>query len=266
MIRSPLNHVRHSQVFPVEAWGARPIDIFGVGAVGSHLVLNLAKMLLYPSSLHAWDFDLVEPHNVPNTVYYNRHACLDESGRPMIAKVDALAEIVAEQVFLDYGAEIQAGNPNATVTSSRTITPHKVKVGFGEPVDLVGEVAFICVDKMEGRKRIVEYIRENNPSCEIIFELRMGDTGGRIYTIDPSSEESLSFWHSHWYEDKPEDPNVCNTDPTLPMSVALLVGRTLLQFSDWANRKFSGKSLELYSELVLGYRDFGTEQSDRFLL
>jgi tRNA A37 threonylcarbamoyladenosine dehydratase len=45
----------------------KEIHIIGVGAVGSHVAQNLARLGI--KALHLWDFDIVTSHNIPNQMF-----------------------------------------------------------------------------------------------------------------------------------------------------------------------------------------------------
>jgi molybdopterin/thiamine biosynthesis adenylyltransferase len=58
---------RHAEVFSPHASGHWHIDVIGAGAVGSAIVLQLAKLGL--EKIRVWDPDVVEPHNLANQRY-----------------------------------------------------------------------------------------------------------------------------------------------------------------------------------------------------
>ena len=76
--------LRHLNVFNPEIFGHKRIDVIGIGATGSRIVLSLAKLGI--ESIHVWDFDEVADVNIANQVYG-----LEDVGKQ---KVDALKAIV----------------------------------------------------------------------------------------------------------------------------------------------------------------------------
>lgn len=273
--RSPLNQTRISGVFPYDAWDTRQIDVLGVGALGSNLALDIATTVPYPGCVHVYDYDHVEPHNVPNTVYHHSQAILDDNGTGTIRKVDALQRIVAQKCFLSDNELAQVLLGNAKVQATKSIIPHYAI--FGEEIpqqllgdadleinpELEGEVVFLMVDSMPVRKRMVEYIAEECPFTRLIIEGRMGKTSGRIYSIDPQNREDVAFWMDNWYLPEPTDgadPNTCRQDPTLKPAVNALVAAAMFQFYRYARRVCLGEDLDLERELVLQYERLGILQ------
>ncbi len=272
--RSPLNQLRISGVFPYEAWGKRRIDVAGVGALGSNLALDIATTVPFPGTVHVYDHDRVEPHNVPNTVYYQSQAILDENGRGIVRKVDALQRIVAEKCFLSDEELARVLRGEAELDPSKSIVPHYAVLGDETPPelqgdadleinpDLEGEVVFLMVDCMPLRKKLVEYISEECPFTHLIIEGRMGKTTGRIFTIDPHDPEDVKFWMENWYPQPTvqADATTCQQDPTLKPAVNALVATAMFQFYRYARRTCLGEELDLERELVIQFERLGILQ------
>jgi molybdopterin/thiamine biosynthesis adenylyltransferase len=246
---SRVSHIRHQAIFPVVEWGRRRIDVIGVGATGSHVAQYLAKLVMYPSCIHVWDYDTVESHNIPNTTYMWSQVGM--------SKVDALAMNVAMATGLAADELTSVLSGNREIRANISVVPHNKAVGEDANDEIEGEVVFLLVDSMKARKQIVEFIRENCPFVKLIIEPRLGVNSCRIYTFNPTNDEEYAFWKSHWYEDPPVNPSVCNQEPTLPPVVLLLVGRILQQFSDWACNQLKGEENIIHPELILFPRQIG---------
>ena len=119
-----LDTSRHHKIFSAHAWGDRRVDVVGVGATGSHVVYNLAKLGV--KNIHVWDADVVEPHNVANQLYELPHVGMN--------KVDALKETIERST----GAQITAHNEWVDGTQE------------------FGDVVFLLTDSMSSRKTIWE--------------------------------------------------------------------------------------------------------------
>src|ERR1700723_1389899 len=151
---------RHIDVFSPGALGNVRVDIIGVGATGSRVVLSLAKLGL--ENIHVWDFDIVESHNIANQAYR-----LGDIGR---LKVDALQEIVLD------------------ATGTR-VTSHNEKVDGSQKL---GEIIFLLVDSMAARKEIWNKSIRNKIRVKLMIETRMGTDSGRIYTIVPADPDQIA--------------------------------------------------------------------------
>lgn len=121
-----------------------PIHIVGAGSIGSNLCFLLAKMGY--SEITVYDFDKVEPHNVPNQLY--RAMDVGEY------KVDALQNIVL------------------TMTGVH-IYKHNTKVENGASFQDPRAIIVLALDSLQARKDVVTTIA----TCNGIVDLRMGGEG-----------------------------------------------------------------------------------------
>lgn len=147
----PVNPLRHMEVFDPRSFGRRRVDVIGVGATGSHVVVSLAKLGV--DNIHVWDPDKVESHNVANQAFGN-----GDIGSP---KVEALARIVKALT----GDEI--------ATHCERVT--------GDTQGL-GDLVFLLVDSMKTRREIFEGALQSNLTTQLLIETRMGADSGRIYS------------------------------------------------------------------------------------
>lgn len=129
---------------------AHPITIIGAGSVGSAITLVLAKMGF--NNITVYDFDNVEPHNIPNQLY----------GLGMIGKkkVKALKSLVS------------------------LLTPIKIKAipkKFEVKRPRKNVLYISAVDSLKTRKEIVQLLSK----CEKYIDTRMGLEVAKIYYINP---------------------------------------------------------------------------------
>lgn len=125
------------------------IHVVGTGAIGSNICIQLARIGV--NTVHIYDFDTVSAHNITNQ-------CFDEAdiGLP---KVEAIAR------------KMRNINPEMVV--------HIHSEGLTEPYICNGYV-FMCVDKIELRREIVEAAKYNN-QCKAVFDFRMRLTDAQYY-------------------------------------------------------------------------------------
>lgn len=133
------------------------IHVIGCGSVGSTVLELLARFGLTKFSIY--DFDTVEPHNLVNQMFTQRHI-----GMP---KVEAVRDIL-----LDINPEINI-----------KMYPNGWK---GEPLD--GYV-FLAVDNIDLRRKIAEE-NKYNEFVKAMLDFRTGLTDAQHYAADWSDNKS----------------------------------------------------------------------------
>ena len=129
------------------------IHIIGCGSVGSTLAENLVRCGL--TSLVLWDMDIVEPKNIVNQMFYERHV----NSKKTEALLDILKDI----------------NPDVEKKT-------KLKSDGWKGETLSGYI-FLCVDNIELRKEIVEK-HMNNPMVKAVFDFRTLLESAQHYAAD----------------------------------------------------------------------------------
>lgn len=137
------------EFFQPEKDNAR-IHIVGCGSVGSTIAENLARCGITKMTL--WDFDKVEPHNIVNQMFDQRHI-----GK---LKVEALKEIL-----IDINPEIK---------DDIEIKPD------GWNGKLLSGYVFLAVDNIDLRREIVEK-HFDSPYVKAMFDVRTMLTGAQHY-------------------------------------------------------------------------------------
>ncbi len=186
------------------------VHIIGVGATGSYVAYLLAKMGV--RNIHAYDFDEVEEHNLPNQVYR-----LKDVGKP---KVEALREIILEAT----GIEITAHNEAVTGAS-------KLK-----------GVVFLMVDSMDVRKDIWEGALKFKLSVRFMIETRMAIDNGRVYAILPSNPADIRLWESTLYSDEEAEESPC-TNRAISPTVSYIASIAVWKLIKWFNGEDYQKEL-----------------------
>ena len=177
---------RHIEIFSPDAV-KYPIHIIGVGATGSFVAMELARMGC--PVLNIYDFDTVEKHNIPNQYYDN-----SDLDRP---KVDCLAD------------KLRLINPDISVNSiNMKVVANKTKDDEIDIKDLSGYV-FLLVDSMKVRKELWEGIKENEKIIHC-WESRLGSDQARVYSLD-MREKDFSKYEVDFYEDDNAEMSACAT-------------------------------------------------------
>lgn len=157
-----------------------PICIIGCGAVGSNLALSLARMGATEFCLY--DFDLVEPHNLPNQAFYTEHI-----GQP---KVDALEDL------------LKRFNPDIVVKkfNDRFTAEHAE--------DLGASVVCLAVDSLNARKEIAELCRLHSAPV-LMTDVRLGFDYGEAFCFN-AFNESYNRWLATIVDDSLAEESPCN--------------------------------------------------------
>ncbi len=155
-----LNLSQQHNLFDTTA--ACPVTVIGAGAVGSHVVLALAKMGV--PRITVYDGDYVESHNIPMSVY--RPCDLARS------KVDALRDIVEEA----SGVRIDARPKYLTD-------------------EALHDTVVCCVDSMEARQLVWRSV-EMQPNTKLI-DTRIAAELIWVFAIDPSDLDDIEFYQHH---------------------------------------------------------------------
>lgn len=198
---------RHIEVFSPDAV-KYPIHIIGVGATGSFVAMELARMGC--PVLNLYDFDEVEIHNIPNQ-YYDT----DDIGK---TKIEALKE------------KLEKINPNIVVNANiGKVVPVKGSDSeFG--INEMSGYVFLLVDSMKIRRELWEAIKENK---EIIhcWESRLGSDQARVYSLDMSVKD-FSKYEADFYEDDVSETSACGTSITVLPIVLQTASLMIVQFID----------------------------------
>jgi molybdopterin/thiamine biosynthesis adenylyltransferase len=168
---SNISYGRQTDILDPAVASACHVTICGLGTIGSHAAVELARLGV--GSLHLIDGDVVDDVNIPSQAYE-----VADIGRP---KADACAERVravsdhvrvrTEQAMLSGGEFFEAG-----------------------PVVL-------AVDNMDARKAILEGSVAYQPDKTLVIDGRMGGKTLQLLAFDPSPPEGvdLAKWNSDFF-------------------------------------------------------------------
>ena len=132
-----IDTLRHSAIYDPAKYADKRVAIIGVGTIGSHLALTLARMQV-PFTMY--DPDTIEAHNLATQAYTRR-----DIGR---YKVDAI-----KRQCEDIGAE--AGS--VEVLRNKFIADSDdLRAYIAETFSVI----ISCVDSIEARREIARYLRD----------------------------------------------------------------------------------------------------------
>lgn len=170
---------RQSDIIPMDKLET-PITIVGAGAVGSWVVLQLAKMGF--GSIEVYDNDEVSVENLASQ-FYPHHAI----GK---AKVDALSSMVED--FTGFG-----------VTTHRYLFYEQYTKG----------VVISAVDNMPARHKIWQTAKKNG--CTTFIDPRMGAESMMIYVMNPQDEDDVTAYEKTLYTDEQAVFERCTAKTTM---------------------------------------------------
>lgn len=194
----------------------KPVHIIGVGATGSFVAYQLAKMGV--KNIHVWDYDHVEEHNVANQIY--------GLGNIGDKKVLALQDIIARDTEI-------------------VITAHEEKVTAATKDRLQG-IVYVLVDSMAARKDIFSALKYN-PRIELVVETRMSIDCGRIYTVNPMDRAMVQKYEKTFYGDDVAEVSFCGSSLSI-----IPTAMNIASLACWSMIKDYKNMLQTY-ELVLDY-------------
>jgi len=146
------------------------LRIFGAGSVGSFLTLTLAKLGF--NDISVFDFDKIEPHNLPNQFYRYK-----DLGKP---KVEALKEIIKE--FSD--CDISIINEKITQENCSHLILGRVDLS---------SMVILCFDNLESRRIIYNQLKGMPIS---LMDLRMGGLGYSLEIVKLDNEKECKAYET----------------------------------------------------------------------
>lgn len=195
---------RHIEVFSPDAV-KHPIHIIGVGATGSFVAMELARMGC--PVLNIYDFDDVEIHNIPNQYY--------DTGDLGKLKAEALAD------------KLKAINPNIVVNVyTNAVLPVHDDEHSG--IDEMSGYVFLLVDSMKIRKELWMAAKENKNIVHC-WESRLGSDQARVYSLDMTVKD-FSKYEADFYEDDNAEMSACGTSITVLPIVLQTASLMIVQF------------------------------------
>ncbi len=195
-----MNLSRHISVFNPEKV-EHPIHIIGVGATGSFVAMEFARMGV--KELYIYDFDGVEIHNIPNQ-YYDT----EDLDKP---KVEALTN------------KLKKINPEIKINIFNGMVYPEPKEGIeGKYISDMSGYVFLLVDSMKTRKELFEAVIKNRKQFIQCWESRLGSDQARVYCLPIEDNFNYNdYLTKHFYDDADAEVSACGTSITvLPIVMA----------------------------------------------
>ncbi len=200
-----MNLIRHADYFNAPTI-KEPIHIIGTGAVGSHIAVFLTRLGI--NSLHLWDFDIVDTHNLPNQQFRNI-----DLNKP---KTHALKE-----QLIDI-------NPDLNIEITERY----------EDQILSGYV-FMALDNIEIRKTFYDN-HEFEVGLKAVFDTRIGLDIGQIFSANwskPDHIDTLISASDFKHEEVEEETTACGTKLTILPTVILAANSAVTNFINFIKTK-----------------------------
>lgn len=186
--------------------------VIGCGATGSHVAVQLAQSgfgnaAKNQGTLRVFDFDVVEPHNLPNQAFHIEHIDMN--------KAAATRGLIKSKSGFDIEAFPMAVTDQYVAQCT---------------------YVFLLVDKMSTRREIGEELLKSSADTELVIETRMGLTEGRVYAFDPRDPKQYEAWQKTLYGDDDAETSSCGTSLSCGVTANLLAGLAvtrMLQHIDW---------------------------------
>lgn len=186
--------IRHRELITPEAM-ARKITVVGAGAIGSFVVLSLAKMGF--SNITVYDFDTVEPENI-GAQFFNT----DSIGKK---KVTALAEMVWNFTGI-------------------TITGLDYRIVKEDHLDT--DILITAVDNMEVRAMLAK-----NSNCYWLIDPRMGAEYATMNVVKMSDYDVFKNYEKTLFTDGEAVHERCTAKTTI-YTVLLIAGQVVKAVKD----------------------------------
>ncbi len=205
----------------------QPCCIIGVGAIGSRLAENLARLGI--KRLELYDGDTVKSHNIPTGAFLPNSMGTH--------KVDAMEK----QLSLVF--------PKIKIFAYRQMVKEAIKFRG---------IVFLCVDSMAARREIWKNCIKHNPAVPLMVEIRIGPRHGIIYTVNPLDLKEIECWEqASAYGDGYNEQLPCTLRAVIT-TVNITVGLAVDQLIKWHSQQW------LANCMVVGLQDRPVLVADRW--
>jgi hypothetical protein len=178
-LTSQISYGRQSDILDPDLAQATHVTVCGLGTVGSHAAVELARMGV--GGLTLIDGDVVECHNLPSQAF--EVADIDrpkaEACRERVQAVSDFCAVDAQEIMLSGGESFPDG-----------------------PV-------IMAVDNMEVRKQILDLSVAWRPNHPLVIDGRMGGKNLQLFALDPTDQTGLDFWNARWFPADEATPIAC---------------------------------------------------------
>ena len=211
---SPLSdrYTRNSDLVCQESINQHVVVIVGVGAIGSQLAEQLAKLGV--SRFVLIDMDCVSEVNLPVQGFYE-----DELGD---AKVMAVADRLRR---INSQAQVEVHARPWKPEDSAQLIPEEA-------------VVFACVDDMAVRRKLfeTELLRRRQP---VFFDGRMTAESFKVFCATTDHPDSVRFYRESLFSNKEMFREACTAKATI-YCASIAAGCICAMFKQWAMREKAG--------------------------
>jgi hypothetical protein len=178
-----------------------PVHIIGMGGIGSALFLPLIKLGV--KTIHIWDRDDVEPHNIPCQLIYRTN----DIGQSKVQVAFDFAQFM--------GAECE-------------VTPHDELVTADTTLD---GVIISGVDSMTSRQVIWQAIKSNVAKVPFYMDGRIGGEQLELHCLRPIRYDESQDYADNWLFDDSEALDLPCAARTVIHPAIVLSGQIIAQLT-----------------------------------
>lgn len=164
-----IDYKRQALIFKPDDFETKTVSIIGLGNIGSHTALGLARLGLKKFVL--FDHDKVENHNLSSQAFP-----FDSLGKEKVVAISEEMKRISNSNILEI--------------------PQKFNVD-----DEVGDIIIIAVDSMDARKNICKQLKANGSDFDLLIDGRIGGSQLEVYTV-----KSLEEWKKTFVDKASSDP------------------------------------------------------------
>ncbi|MBI4438144.1 ThiF family adenylyltransferase [Candidatus Uhrbacteria bacterium] len=217
-----INIARHHTVFDPRTFAGNRVDVIGVGALGSRLTLELARLGI--DGIHVWDPDTVSDVNLGNQAFAKQDVG--------VKKVHALARLVKEH------------------TGAALVTHEEACQGEQE----LGEVIFLMTDSLASRREVFQAAIRFNLTTKRLIEARLGIDQGRAYSLDPNQGTEVEAYARTLNGVAKAAVNSCGSPISVGATAGTAVSIATWMFIRWWAREQDKTTDELENEVIFALR------------
>ncbi len=183
-------YIRQSKYY-IPGQHNKPVTIVGCGSLGGNIAVALAKLGLNNFTL--WDFDTVEPHNIPNQPFDQAHLTMH--------KVIAVRDMICEQY------------PNS---SRPTVLTYEER--FTDSCTIpAGTIIINTADNITVRRLVAD----KAPEDSFIIDARSGPDSFNLYFCDKNSNQEWEFYNNSFFDEAEGVGGGCGAQSTVFGNLAI---------------------------------------------
>lgn len=176
------------KLFDPKKW-SWPIHLIGAGGINNEVAIHLAKMGVH--TIHVWDDDELEPHNLPTEVAYSHHYIGKPKVYAMVETLDFLFDGWINKKKDGSTAHYLFNDGLEFITHQERVTA-KTKL----------EGVVICgVDSMSSRAEIWQAVQANATHIPLFIDGRSAGVETLILALSPTNYHECEKYQTWLYSD-----------------------------------------------------------------